>query len=552
MPITLTAAYLSELKKGSNHPNVIVELALDGLTLKVGQNMGGFNDVQPILKSVSSLQNKIDAKNGYSTRGRMNFTISGRETIKRLVGGRFLKNRRIIRKEGFLASGFTYADYAETFTGKITDWLRNGDDLEITASDDLAEGIKKIPVENSRKTQYLDYRSTNPVNIMHDMLSSRMNISTVYIDSTRFDTERNNWLSNVIFNRVLTKPEDADKYLNELQVETNSFLVHDGNKISYKVFAPVIPGQTIQSWSDNFNILEDSVSQDSGYKDNFANRVIVMYDYDESGSDDWENFESIYITQDSSSLSTSEWAETKTKEIKSKWIRSRTFTQPSNITGVKLYQVSYDNSTGSGTLTFATGATANTISWKAPASTGAGEVINLNKAGVFKLFDNDTSKSVRVIVESSSLPAGSTSDTINITALNGGIYAETLANRHLVRYRNPVSNISFEVDMNDVAYQGQFLKPTDLKLITTDEVFDKDSTGWSSESIMLTSIRSDVEKHIINVEAIQTKLYKKYGFIAPAGYPDYTSATDAQKEYAFIADSSGKLNGSTALSYFIW
>ena len=552
MPITLTAAYVSELKKGSNHPNVIIEMTLDNITYKFGQNTGGFNDVQPILTDISSLQNKIDTKAGYTTRGKMTFSIAGRDIIKRLIGNRFLKNRRIVRKEGFLVSGFTYSDYAETFTGKITDWSRNGDELDISVADDMTEGLKKIPVENSRKTQFLDYRNTNPVNIIHDMLSSRMNISTVYIDSTKFATERDTWLNTLIFNRVITKPEDADKYLNELQVETNSFLIHDGNKISYKVFAPVIPGQSVQSWNDNFNILEDSVSQDSGYKENFANRVIVMYDYDESGSDGWENYESVYITQDSSSLSTSEWNETATKEIKSKWIRSRTYTQPTNITGVNLFHVSYDNSTGPGTLTYATGSTANTLSWTAPNSTAAGELVKLNKAGVFQLFDSDTSKSVRVIVESSSLPLGSTSDSISITALNGGAYAQTLANRHLARYRNPVASISFEVDLNDAAFNSQFLKPTDIKYITTDEAFDKDSTGWSSESVMLTSVRPDLEKHILSVEAIQTNLYRKYGFIAPAGYPTYSSVTEAQKEYAFIADTSGMLAGSTALAYYIW
>ena len=551
MPITLTSAFLTELKKGSNHPNVIVEIALDDITYKFGQNTGGFNDVMPILKDISSLQNKIDTKFGFSTRGKMTFKISGRETIKRLVSGRFLKNRRIIRKEGFLASGFAYSDYAETFTGKITDWEREGDELTITCSDDLTEGLKKIPVENSRKTQFLDYRNTNPVNIMHDMLSSRMNISTVYIDSTRFDTERDTWLNNITFNRVITKPEDGDKYLNELQAETNSFIIHDGNRISYKVFAPIVPGQSVQSWNDSFNILEDSVSQDSGYKDNFYNRIIIMYDYDESGSDGWENYESIYIAQDASAVSTSEWSETKTKEIKSKWIRSRTYTQ-STMSGITIYHVSYDNSTGTGTITFATGATANTLSWTAPASTAAGEEIKLNKAGVFQLFDSDTSKSVRVIVETTSLPATSTSVSINITPLSGGAYVEALANRHLARYRNPVTSISLEVDLNDVSYQSEFLKPTDIKYITTDEVFDKDSTGWSSESVMLTSVRPDMEKHIINLEGIQTKLYRKYAFIAPAGYPDYTSASDAQKEYAFIADSSGMLGGATNLAYYIW
>lgn len=580
MPVALTPNFLNQLKQGNNSPNTIIELTLDDGVRKFGFDNGGFLDVQPILKNVSALQNRIEAGKGYSSRGNMIFTISGRETIKRLVSGRFLDNRRVCRKDGFyitktvpledelgnylldesgniILTDAGYDDYAITYQGKIVNWKRDGDELTIEVQDDLSEAFKKIPVENNRKTQYLDYSNSNPADIITDMLSTQLGISSVYIDSTQFTSERDTWLNNVVFHRILTRPQKADDFLNELQNETNSFVVHDGKQISYKVFSPILPGQTLQGWTDNGNILENSVSQDSGYKDQMFNRIIVMLDYDESGNDKWQNYQTIYINQDSSSLSTSEWDETNTREIKSKWMRTRGWTQPTNITGVTVYHASIDNPVGTGTLTFfSTGSasTYKTLTWKATSfSTDIpGDAVNVASPGQFQLFDSDTSKSIRVVVESSSLPAISSTDAISLTQLNGQAYAQALADRHLSRYRDPVSSIRFSLDINDGSYNGFFIKPTDLKTITTDEAFDKDSTSWSSEQMMLTSVRFDPESFKIDLEAIQTRLRKNYGFIAPASYPDYSSATDAQKEYAFIADSSGQLGGSTALAYYIW
>ncbi len=89
---------------------------------------------------------------------------------------------------------------------------------------------------------------------------------------------------------MLTEPKEADLYLNELQIETNSYIIHDGEKISYKAFAPPLPSEQVQEWSDAADILKGSFSQKSGYKDGFFNRLVVYYDYDESGNDKTENF----------------------------------------------------------------------------------------------------------------------------------------------------------------------------------------------------------------------------------------------------------------------
>ena len=46
-------------------------------------------------------------------------------------------------------------------------------------------------------------------------------------------------------------------------------------------------------------------------------------------------------------------------------------------------------------------------------------------------------------------------------------------------------------------------------------------------------------------------MYRRYGFIASAGHPDYGSATAAEKLYAFIGDASNEV-GAGDDGYYIW
>ncbi|TAN64268.1 hypothetical protein EPN18_00380, partial [bacterium] len=265
MAITLTTAFLAELKKNVNVPNVIIELSLDSGTVKWGCATGGFTDVLPIVKSVSSLQNKLDTK-GFSTRGELTVVISGRDNFKNLLANNYLKNRRVTRKDGFIASGFAYSDYAATYAGRVSNWARKGDELTLTISDDLIDAAKKIPVENSSKTQYASFRNTHPADIMTDILLTQLGIDAGYVDSAKFALERDTWSPSWRFDRVITEPKEANEYLNELQIESNSFLFHDGQKITYKVFAPPVPGQGPEEWTDNAHILSGTLTQKSGYK----------------------------------------------------------------------------------------------------------------------------------------------------------------------------------------------------------------------------------------------------------------------------------------------
>lgn len=583
MAITLTTAYLAELKKNVNRPTVVIDIALDSGNRKFGLHTGrlesvslsceadgawsasgvieagaqsgyeagGFTGVLPCLKSVSSLQNKIDAKNGYSTRGQLTCVISGRDNWKGLIRGERLKNRRVTRMDGFIAPGFAWSDYAATFTGKVMDWSCKGDELTLVVGDEmLVSASKKLPVENDSKTQYIDYRNTHPVDVMADILINRLGIDAVYVDASKFAFERDTWLSGWRFDRVLTTPASSDEYFNELQLETGSYVVHDGEKVSFKVFAPPVPGQVIEEWTDSRHIIDETFSCKSGYKENLFNRIVVYYDYDESGQDNEANFEAVIIAADTASQDAAQWNETSTKTIKSKWIRTRTYTQPSAVTGVVVYHISKSNAIGSGYLYY--NAPDNTIQWT-PSGGTVGSAVSLTKDGRYQVYGADTTMYARIIVTVAQLPASDKTDAIEITPMAGDVFASTLAQKMLSRYRDPSSVAAFDVDMNNAAWNGQFLKPSDIKDITTDEAAEFGADSWLKERVMLTSVRPDVYAGKVSVEAIETRFYRRYGFIAPVGLPDYAAATDSQREYGYVGSATdNNVNAGATAGYYAW
>ena len=572
MGMVLSRRFLEELGKCSNASNVVVEFELDNGPVRFGFH--GWNSlppeiyradgkwradgqlraigsdelplVAPALKAVSALQNKIDVRSGYTTRGQFTVVIAGRENFAGLVSDEYLKNRRVTRKDGFVSHGFTWLDYASTFTGKVLDWSRKGDELTVVVADDLKEASRKIPAESESRSGFIEYKAMNPADIMADIISARLGVDVSLIDLEAFVSERDRWLGAWKFDRILTEPLEANQFLNELQVESNSFIVHDGEKISFKVFAPPVPGQMVDEWTDR-TFLKDSFTVKAGYREGFCNRVVVYYDYDESGGDREGNYESAVIAADAASQSASQWKETSTRTIKSKWIRSHTFTSQPGLDGVKVYHASMANGEGAGQLSFVRAS--SSLTWTSPGGT-AGEAIKLTRDGKYQVFDADKNRYVRVLVETAALPAANAVSEVLISAIGGGNHASALAGKLLNRYRDPVATMSFDVDINCMASGSSFMKPTDMKDLTTDEACGKGAASWMGNRVMLTSVRPDFASGRVSVEGVETKMSRRYGFIAPAGLPDYGGASSAQREYGYLGDASNLTGGADG--YHIW
>lgn len=555
MSITLSAAFIRQLKKkGKNTPNVLMEIDLDAGTEILsyyGPNAGDTgalpSNTKAVIKNVTSHQSKLSKTTGWASRGEISFQIIGRKNFRLLVKNNFLKNRRVVKKEGFIGDGFLYSEYAETFWGKVSNWTRKGDVLTVYVRDDLADTTKKIPAMNATKTQSLSYANgglgTNAVDIMTNLLITQAGIDSAYVDSTKFNSERDTWLPAWRFFRVLTDPTDVKDYLNELQTETNSFITQDGQKISYKVFAPPLPGETVELWTDDNAIIKNSLSCSSGYVESFFNAVVVLYNYNESGSNGDEDYETVELLGDADSQSSAQWDEEKTKYIKCKWIRTIAFDPPAStpILGLVAYHISSHNGIGSGELYFTYNeGSDDTLKWKEPGAASFGEEVKITKDGKYQVFGLDPLKYIRVVVDFTTFTtmSANNSDVYTITSLDGENYAKTIGGRFLSRYRDPSSSITFEVDLNSVGFDSgggyTFLSIADLKDITTDDAFEKGDESWVSERVMITSIRPDFKSSKVRVEAIETKMYHKTGFIAPNGFPDYGSATEAQRRYGYI------------------
>jgi hypothetical protein len=553
MSVTLNANYIAELTAGQNEPVTIIEIEFDSGTLKFSSD-SVFGDVLVGLGAVTSAQNKLDTEKGYATRGNISFQIIGRDNFKSLIKNEYPKNRRVSRYDGFV--GLAFSDYVKTFTGTIQDWKRNADTLTFTVEDDAQKITQKIPVEDGTGTQVINYMNYNPVDIMTDMLEAQLGIDGSLIDTAQFESERDLWRNAWKFHRVLIEPREGNKYLNELQEQTFSYIFSDGQKISYKADEPPVPASTVIVYSDDDNILEDTLNAESGYKKNFYNRIEVWYDHDESGSDNRGNYETVQIVSNVDSQSASEWDETKIKVVKSKWLRTYQWSQPVNVTGITIYHTSKDNGLSAG----ATGSTllytqsTNSLQWTAPDGV-AGSVVVLDSDGVYQVFDQNLNKYIRISVDISALPVSTQSDTIDITDGAGSTYSSILANKIMSKYRDPATSVSFSVSINNINNDSNFLKVADTVKMTTDGAFDFGRDSWIEEQMLITSVRPNFTTNKVAITAIQKRAGSTAGlrssFIAPSGQPDYGSATEAQKEYAFIGAAGTNLVGGTDNGYYI-
>lgn len=117
---------------------------------------------------------------------------------------------------------------------------------------------------------------------------------------------------------------------------------------------------------------------------------------------------------------------------------------------------------------------------------------------------------------------------------------KSLAARVLSARRDAPRSLSFNLDPKDYT-----LAPGELVDVKTRRLTDAYGNQEQTRCII---IKSEDRGSHVEIEARTTNYYgKRWAFIAPAGYPDFSAASDAQKKYAFIASSSGTMSdGSDA------
>lgn len=538
MAVAYPTKYKEQLEKGEkgvNAPVKVIEIALDGGTVKFGEsNM--FTDWTGGLGPITFQANRIDNEKGFSTLGQWTFQLKGSQRFLSLIVDNFLKNRRVFLKEGFRVDGYTYADFAQLQKGIVKSWTRRGEILMVKVSADDYPLNKNIPEEKEDKTHYIAFDNINPADAMSAIITTHEGVPAADFDSVKVNSERDQWIPGFIFHRYIVDPKKGIDYLNQLQLEANFFIFHDGEKITGKYYGPLAPGETALTLRDKTEINLKSIDHDSGFDDNFYNRIYVYFDHDGSSSDNEENFETAVLVEDLQSQSDNE--EVRTKVIKCFWIRSFKWSQPATMTEIVVYHLSASNGVSSGTgYDLKWNAINSTLTWTAPDGI-EGAAVKIETNGRFNLFDADTRKYIRVIVtDFTTLSArGNTTDSITIDPLSGLVYAKSMANRWLNRYANPVSTMIFTIDMNKNIFQGKPLTPAIPLALTTQYAAAYNKSSFNEEQMLTLSVARKGAKVIIN--CTQNQFSNRYMYIAPGGQPDYAGATDKEREHWYIGRAS--------------
>jgi len=110
----------------------------------------------------------------------------------------------------------------------------------------------------------------------------------------------------------------------------------------------------------------------------------------------------------------------------------------------------------------------------------------------------------------------------------------TTTARKISHYRDAPKKIEFKIDPKDAD-----ITEGDLYDITTDQLTDE--TGAARTVRALIVKRQDNAGDVL-VTALTTVFDRRYGFIAPTGYPNYAAASEAQRAYAFISDTNGNMS----------
>lgn len=128
------------------------------------------------------------------------------------------------------------------------------------------------------------------------------------------------------------------------------------------------------------------------------------------------------------------------------------------------------------------------------------------------------------------------------------VTAARLARRLLRRFSNPARKIAFSLEVRDDA-----LAPMDFAFLTTARIQKPDGTT-DGQRIIEVVRKKRLGPGKSSYETIDAAaMFGRYGFIAPAGTPDYDSASAQQRRYAFIGTAADNLVGTPAVGgYIIW
>jgi hypothetical protein len=162
---------------------------------------------------------------------------------------------------------------------------------------------------------------TNAVDFTETLLTDFAGISSSYIPSADWTTEKETWLSNYNLTSIITKPIPVEKVLAEITDQCLYNIWWDSIAMEIKLKALAPPDKT-QTLTDNEDLIADTVRVREDPKQRLSRILVYTDPIDWTEIDKAENFKSLYVQADLSSESDEKYGEKQIRTVLSRWLNS--------------------------------------------------------------------------------------------------------------------------------------------------------------------------------------------------------------------------------------
>lgn len=277
------------------------------LTFSNRHNLG----YEPSLLSVSSLSTTIDTFKS-STIGQRSLTFDLTPTLSHWMATKHPKNKLVKILAGFVADGFTEADYIDYGHGQVDDWpISQNNQVTINVKDFSKEWDADVPTTWESTADDVTWSAQHPMDVMLDILKNQVNVRDSKIMTSFFGSVKAALPGWKVSRTVTGNPENAKDLMEELRVATSTFFIPQSDgKIKIKRWDA--DEAAVDSLTDDNTI---SLKWDPSPK-NLINHAPVYFGWDGEG-DEAGNFGALTIGVDTTSQA--DWDEDGDKTIKDKW-----------------------------------------------------------------------------------------------------------------------------------------------------------------------------------------------------------------------------------------
>ena len=292
------------------------------------------------LESIGTLSTEIsDFKP--TTISSMTITFPFNKRISTWFATRYPKNRIAKVKYGFIAPGFTPADYIDRFFGQIEDWkISSSGKVTVTIYSFHKEWKTQIPAKWVDAGDDQEWIEEHPVNVILDILQNFLTVRDSKINYASFYAVRDALPGWKVTRKITENTEEAKAMMEELRgLMTCYFTLHGDGSVGLKRWdANETPVATLT----DKDFLPPGPSWAANAK-GLINEVFIYFAHGEDGAgnyttpaagDEAVNFRGLGTDFDGNSIDN--WQEVAPKTLKDKWTRSTEATQVTTRVAVTL------------------------------------------------------------------------------------------------------------------------------------------------------------------------------------------------------------------------